>query len=78
MVFVTVQVPAGVASPIPSLKSVGNVLFVGRVKVHVVVLFTVTVPGVPPTPHTAVRPGMSLVTSGVDEKLMTALFVEVV
>ena len=44
-----VQVPVGVEFPIPSFKllgSVGNVLFGGRVKVQVVVVLAITVPGV--------------------------------
>ena len=78
VILVIVQVPAGVASPIPSLKSAGSVLFGGRIKVQVVVLFTVTVPGVPPTPHVTVRPGMSEVTKGEVEKFIVAGEVDVV
>ena len=62
--FVIVQFPAGVAFPIPSLKSVGKVLPVGRVKLQVVVLFTVAVPSVLPTPHTRVRAGISEAVNG--------------
>ena len=62
--FVIVQFPAGVLFPIPSLKSLGKVLPPGRVKLQVVVLFTVAVPGVLPTPHTTVRDGISEVTNG--------------
>ena len=73
--LVIVQVPAGAASPIPSFKlsgEVGSVLVDGRIKVQVVVLLTVTVPGVPPTPHVTVRPGMSVVVKGEDEKFIAA------
>ena len=78
-----VQVPAGVEFPIPSLSkllgSVGNVLFGGRVKVQVVVLLAITVPGVcEPTPHVGFRDGTSAVVRGEVEKFIVAGEVDVV
>ena len=78
-----VQVPVGVEFPIPSLSkllgSVGNVLFGGRVKVQVVVVLAITVPGVcEPTPHVGFKDGRSDVVRGEEEKFIVAGEVDVV